>query len=337
MILAWFIHCIEEGDCAWKYFGKGFRALSSKFPLLHCQALSPKKQPEVTWENLAVPRTSTTQVSTRCNSSSSTTSRALSTTATLSRWVSRFFVPGFWDSLILRSWILSSRILESQILSFPDFKIPGFWVSRILTFLDFELPRFWLSRILSSQILSFTDFEFPGFPAFTKWVYRPKKSCFSVWPVLAQSTKSPKQTCFRLIWPSAAKQPSPAPPRRFELEMYGGSSGRGWESRKRRRREKEEPVTELLGHFQVVKGSPWQNLFYFVIIWSSDKWIINQRRKSEAASLRYRGGVWGMGKMTLPPRGMDQSGLNFQDIIRTYGRIHIYKISLLGKEIKSFC
>ena len=35
-----------------------------------------------------------------------------------------------------------------------------------------------------------------------------------------------------------------------------------------------------------------------------------------------------------PPRGMDQSGPKFQDVIRTYGRMHIYKISPIGQETR---
>ena len=62
--------------------------------------------------------------------------------------------------------------------------------------------------------------------------------------------------------------------------------------------------------------------------------------EASEASRRYRGqglgrdGSDGGGTYTTPPRCMDQSSSNFLGVIRTYARMHIYKISLIGQEIK---
>ena len=76
-------------------------------------------------------------------------------------------------------------------------------------------------------------------------------------------------------------------------------------------------------------ASSWKNwLVWLVII------------KASEASRRYRGrglgrdGPNGDVHRTTPPRGMIQSGWNFRGIIRTYGRMHIYKISPIGQETR---
>ena len=65
-----------------------------------------------------------------------------------------------------------------------------------------------------------------------------------------------------------------------------------------------------------------------------------QGERAKRASRRYRGrgtgrdGANGVVNRQTPPRGMGQSGPKFQDVIRTYGRMHIYKISPIGQETR---
>ena len=71
-------------------------------------------------------------------------------------------------------------------------------------------------------------------------------------------------------------------------------------------------------------------------IWVFKKLKHDQGERAKRASRRYRGrgpgrdGSDDVLSHRTPPRGMNQSGSNFQGIIRTYGRMHIYKISLIG-------
>ena len=65
--------------------------------------------------------------------------------------------------------------------------------------------------------------------------------------------------------------------------------------------------------------------------------------KASEASRRYRGrgpGRDGSDDVVCdatPPTWMDQSGSNVQGVIWTYGRMHIYKISLIVQETGNFC
>ena len=63
-----------------------------------------------------------------------------------------------------------------------------------------------------------------------------------------------------------------------------------------------------------------------------------QGERAKRASRRYIGsggdGWIDVVDRLTPPRGVDQLGSNFHGVIRTYGRMHIYKISQICQETR---